>query len=186
VWQDRNQNGVTDAGEVRSLADVGLTAINLESDAVARQSAPGVYEAGRSSASASDGTSVLLGDAAFAFTSLTNVAASSASQGQINLASDTSANLLQLTLHDLLALPTENLFDTTNTTLLSGTPLQPAQHQLMVTGDSNDVVQIDPTLLTDTHTVVSHNDHSYQVYTVDSAHTQLLIDQNIVNAGRVL
>jgi hypothetical protein len=40
--------------------------------------------------------------------------------------------------------------------------------------------------LTDTHTVVRHNDHSYQVYTVDSAQTQLFIDQNIVNAGRVL
>ena len=85
-----------------------------------------------------------------------------------------------------LALPTETLFDATNTSLLSGTPLQPAQHQLMVTGDSNDVVKTDPTLLTDTHTVVRHNDHSYQVYTVDSAHTQLLIDENIVHAGRVL
>jgi hypothetical protein len=113
-------------------------------------------------------------------------AASSASRGQIDLASDTSANLLQLSLQDMLALPSETLFDASNTTLLSGTPLQPAQHQLMVTGDSNDVVKIDPTLLTDTHTVVRHNDHSYQVYTVDSAQTQLFIDQNIVNAGRVL
>ena len=186
VWQDSNQNGVSDAGEVRSLADVGLTAINLQSDGVTRQSAPGVHEAGRSSATASDGSSVLVGDVSFAFTSLTSVAATSASRGQIDLASDTSANLLQLSLQDLLALPTETLFDATNTTWLSGTPLQPAQHQLMVTGDSNDVVKIDPTLLTDTHTVVSSNDHTYHVYTVDSAHTQLLIDHNIVNAGRVL
>ena len=114
------------------------------------------------------------------------MAVSSAVKGQVDLASDTRANLLQLTLQDLLALPTETLFDANNTSLLSGTPLQPAQHQLMVTGDSNDVVKTDPTLLTDTHTVVRHNDHSYQVYTVDSAHTQLLIDHNIVNAGRVL
>jgi len=47
-------------------------------------------------------------------------------------------------------------------------------------------VKTDPTLLTDTHTVVRHNDHSYQVYTVDSAHTQLLIDQRIVQAGHVV
>ena len=186
VWQDSNQNGVSDAGEVRSLADVGLTALSLQSDGVTRQSAPDVHEAGRSTATASDGSSVLLGDVGFAFTSLTSVAPSSAKQGEVNLATDTSANLLQLSLQDLLALPTETLFDASNTTLLSGAPLQPAQHQLMVTGDSNDVVKIDPTLLTDTHTVVSHNDHSYQVYTVDSAHTQLLIDHNIVNAGRVL
>ncbi|MEY3653136.1 MAG: hypothetical protein RL739_1306, partial [Pseudomonadota bacterium] len=44
----------------------------------------------------------------------------------------------------------------------------------------------DATPLTDTHTVVNSNDHSHQVYTVDSAQTQLLIDQNIVNGGRVL
>ena len=44
----------------------------------------------------------------------------------------------------------------------------------------------DATLLIDTHTVVCDNDHSHQVYTVDSAHTQLLIDHNIVNAARVL
>ena len=43
-----------------------------------------------------------------------------------------------------------------------------------------------PTFLTDTHTVVNCNDHSHQVCTVDSAQTQLFIDQNIVNAGRVL
>ena len=44
----------------------------------------------------------------------------------------------------------------------------------------------DATPLTDTHTEVCDNDHSHQVYTVDSAQTELLIDQNIVNAGRVL
>ena len=97
---------------------------------------------------------MLVADVGFDFTSLTTVAPTSASQGQINQASDTFANLLPLTLQDLLALPTETLFDAT--------------------------------LLTDTHTEVCDNDHSYQVYTVDSAHTQLLIDHNIVNAGRVL
>ena len=185
VWQDANQNGVSDAGEVRSLADWGIEAIDLLSDGVARSPATGVHEAGRSSATTTDG-SLLVGDVAFEFTALTTVTPTSVSQGQINLASDTSANLLPLTLQDLLALPTEPLFDANNTSLLSGTPLQSALHQLMVTGDSNDAVKIDPTLLTDTHTVVRHNDHSYQVYTVDSAQTQLLIDHNIVNAGRVL
>ena len=40
-----------------------------------------------------------------------------------------------------------------------------------------------PTFLTDTHTVVNCNDYSHQVCTVDSAQTQLFIDQNIVNGG---
>ena len=186
VWQDGNQNGATDGGEMRSLAELGIQSLALQSDGVQRQPASGVTEAGRTTATTSDGSQLLVADASFDFTSLTSVAVSSAVQGQVDLANDTRANVLQLTLQDLLALPTETLFDANNTSLLSGTPLQPAQHQLMVTGDSNDVVKLDPTLLTDTHTVVRHNDHSYQVYTVDSAHTQLLIDQNIVHAGRVL
>jgi hypothetical protein len=137
-------------------------------------------------ANTSDGSSWLVADASFDFTTLTAVAVSSAVGGQVDLASDARANVLQLTLQDLLALPTETLFDATNTSLLSGTPLQPAEHQLMVSGDSNDVVKTDPHLLTPTSTVVTYNDHAYSVYTVDSAHTQLLIDHNIVHAGLVL
>ena len=147
VWQDANQNGVSDAGEVKTLAELGLSSLNLGSDGVARNPVAGVHEA-------TDGTQVLVADVGFVFTSLTTVAPTSASQGQINQASDTFANLLPLTLQDLLALPTETLFDATP--------------------------------LTDTHTEVCDNDHSHQVYTVDSAETQLFIDHNIVNAGRVL
>ncbi len=36
VWQDRNGNGVADRGEVRSLADAGIAAINLAGTAVNR------------------------------------------------------------------------------------------------------------------------------------------------------
>ena len=32
VWQDANQNGVTDAGELRTLADMGIASIGLTSD----------------------------------------------------------------------------------------------------------------------------------------------------------
>ena len=67
VWQDANQNGVSDEGEVRSLADWGLTSIQLVSDGVQRTPADGVVEAGRSTATATDGTSVLVADAAFEY-----------------------------------------------------------------------------------------------------------------------
>ena len=186
VWQDSNQNGLSDAGEMRSLADVGLTAIKLQSDGVTRQSAPGVHEAGRSSATASDGSSVLVGDVGFAFTSLTSVAATSAKQGQINLATDTSANLLQLRLQDLLALPEQNLFNTSNTQAISGTPLAAGARQLMITGDKTDVVKLDANTWSASNTVVAHAGHHYQVYTANTSHAQLLIDQTIVNAGHVL
>lgn len=50
VWQDANGNGVSDAGEVKSLADWGIASINLASDGVSRTPAAGVSEAGRTSA----------------------------------------------------------------------------------------------------------------------------------------
>jgi trimeric autotransporter adhesin len=81
VWQDVNQNGVSDAGEVRSLADVGITSINLTSDGVHRTPAAGVTEAGRTTATATDGSHVLVADAGFEYTSL----AYSADAGHLNL-----------------------------------------------------------------------------------------------------
>jgi hypothetical protein len=81
VWQDANQNGVSDAGEVRSLADVGITSINLTSDGVQRTPATGVTEAGRTTATATNGSDVLVADAAFEYSSL----AYSTGAGQLNL-----------------------------------------------------------------------------------------------------
>ena len=70
VWQDANQNGVSDAGEVRSLVDWGISSIHLVSDGVVRTPAAGVIEAGRTKATATDGSSVLVSDAAFAYSAL--------------------------------------------------------------------------------------------------------------------
>ena len=67
VWQDGNGNGVSDVGEVRSLAEVGIEAIQLSSDGVVRAPAVGVQEAGRSTAQLADGGEMLVADAAFAF-----------------------------------------------------------------------------------------------------------------------
>ena len=68
VWRDANQNGVSDAGEVRSLLDLGITAIHLQSDGVVRAPAEGVLEFGQTSATLSDGSTVLVADAQFAYT----------------------------------------------------------------------------------------------------------------------
>jgi hypothetical protein len=72
VWQDANQNGVSDAGEVRSLADWGIASINLVSDGVVRTPAEGVTEAGRTMATTNDGQSMLVADAAFAYRTATD------------------------------------------------------------------------------------------------------------------
>jgi hypothetical protein len=72
VWQDADQDGVSDAGEVRSLADLGITQINLVSDGVQRAPAAGVTEAGRSTANLADGSTMLVADAAFAYSTATD------------------------------------------------------------------------------------------------------------------
>jgi VCBS repeat-containing protein len=70
VWQDGNGNGVSEVGEVRSLTDVGIEAIELSSDSVVRAPAVGVQEAGRSTAQLSGGGEMLVADAAFAYQSV--------------------------------------------------------------------------------------------------------------------
>jgi hypothetical protein len=67
VWQDGNQNGASDAGEVRSLVAWSIASIDLVSDGVQRNPADGVFEAGRSIATTTDGQTILLADAAFDF-----------------------------------------------------------------------------------------------------------------------
>jgi hypothetical protein len=69
VWQDANQNGVSDAGEVHTLAEAGIRSIHLTSDGVARTPVAGVHEAGQTTATATDGSSVLVADVAFEYTS---------------------------------------------------------------------------------------------------------------------
>jgi hypothetical protein len=70
VWQDANQNGVSDAGEVKTLAELGLASLNLTSDGVARNPDAGVHEAGRTWFTTTDGQQVLVADVAFEFSTL--------------------------------------------------------------------------------------------------------------------
>ena len=65
IWQDTDNNGELNAGEFLSLEDVGIVAINLESDGVESQPADGVHEFGRGSAVLADGGEMLLSDVAF-------------------------------------------------------------------------------------------------------------------------
>ena len=64
VWRDSNQNGISDNGEVFSLAELGIDSINLTSDAAARSADMFVQEAGQSSATLADGSTMAIADAA--------------------------------------------------------------------------------------------------------------------------
>jgi hypothetical protein len=68
VWQDTDQDGVSDAGEVKTLADLGITALQLNSDGVARTPETGVTEAGHTTAQLANGSTLLIADAAFNYT----------------------------------------------------------------------------------------------------------------------
>jgi hypothetical protein len=68
VWQDTDQDGVADAGEVKTLADLGITAFQLTSDGVQRTPETGVTEAGRTTAQLANGSTLVVADAAFDYT----------------------------------------------------------------------------------------------------------------------
>lgn len=67
VWQDANSDGVAQAGEFRSLADMGITSIDLTSDGQAYAAAEGTVQvAGESSYTMADGSTGIVADASFA------------------------------------------------------------------------------------------------------------------------
>ena len=133
---------------------------------------------------------MLVGDAGFDFTTLTRVDSTSAVHAQVDLASDTRANVMGVSLQDVLAQTELDVFTASNTTPVSGAGLAAGAgagvHQLMITGDANDVADIDLSAWTQTDTVVAVGGQTYQVYNATQAAAQLLIDQHIVNAGHVL
>ncbi|PUE50443.1 hypothetical protein B9Z47_01375 [Limnohabitans sp. 2KL-1] len=177
VWQDANQNGVSDAGEVRSLADVGVTSIDLSSDGVTNSPAEGVTEAGRTTAQLADGREMLVADAEFAYSDLSyrvNAEGDLSLLGeQMNLdlsslvsvhgalhsvdLTGTGANSLKISLSDLLSLG--------------------EQQPLRVLGDADDSVVLDATQWAASGTAQSEG-HSYAVYAAGSGQ-QLWLEQTI-------
>jgi hypothetical protein len=173
VWQDANQNGVSDAGEVKTLAELGLSSLNLSSDGVARTPTAGVHEAGQTQWTTTDGTQLLVADVGFEFTTLPNgvsgangLTGGNGSAGAlplIDLSADPAANKLALNLSDLLATP---------------------QQKLVAQGAANDSVLLAGDGWTNTGTLATQNGHTYAVWHNSTA--QALIDQQVMTAAYVL
>jgi hypothetical protein len=182
VWQDENQNGVSDAGEVRSLADWGITSINLVSDGVQRTPVEGVTEAGQTTAETADGRHMLVADAAFNFSALEYSVDGDklyllGAEMHLDLSSlvaahpvtavdltGTGANTLKLSMADVL-----------RNTSTDGV------RTLALTGDANDRVVLDQTEWSRTGSMVDEAGHTYVVYNGSSdASVQLLIDQQML------
>ena len=88
VWVDGNHNGVVDPGEMHTLADLGITSINLVSDGVSQHPAPGVTESGHSSATLSNGGTLTVADATFEYTALNTVSGTAGSDRLSGLGSN--------------------------------------------------------------------------------------------------
>lgn len=109
---------------------------------------------------------------------------------RIDLATDTAANTVKLALKDVIDMAGDNLFNSTNTTAVSGTGIgaSVAKHQVMITGTALDTANITLASWTISNTIVAFEGHNYVVYNANSSvAAQLLIDQAIVNtSGHVL
>ena len=173
VWQDADGDGTADAGELRSLADVGIASIDLQSDGVARSPADGVTEAGRTEATLADGSAMLVADAAFTFNTVPVLNLDAVLKDSLADITDGKAELLKINLSDLLQLPAT----------------ADGQHVLQVNGDAVDAVELEGLLDGQPGTwtnsgPVTQNGHTYNVYQHSGDQTlQVLIDQHIATSN---
>ena len=85
----------------------------------------------------------------------------------IDMATDTAANVVKLTLNDVLGMATTN-----------------GVHKLTLTGGENDAVQLVSGEWHESGNVVTEGGHTYSVYNANATtDAQLLIDQAILNLG---
>jgi FG-GAP repeat len=107
----------------------------------------------------------------------------------IDMKTDTAANTTHLRLSDVLDMSGMNLFNSGNTALVSGTALAAsvAKHQVAIYGDALDTLNLGPANgWSNSGNVVSYNGHNLVVYNNTNTTVQLLIDQAMVDAGRVM
>lgn len=183
VWQDLNGDGVSNAGEVRSLADWGVTSMALTSNGQLDASQPGMLIAGTTTAQTSAGA-MSVADAEFSYQS----AAVSVSSGVLTLGIDNlSLDLSQVLAHGA-PVSTVDLCDAGANTLrlnlsdvLGSAPEINGVHQLAVNGDAADTVVLKDAAAnwvaqTD---AVSQNGHVYTAYVNQVMHAQLLVEQGV-------
>jgi hypothetical protein len=175
VWVDANGDGVTDAGELHTLAEVKVASINLNADNTITYQNGNALQ-GFSSYTATDGATHEMADAwlqtvASAVKTLQNgesldlsKLSDAAQVSAVDMSHDTSANTVKLTLADVLGNAATN-----------------GVHTLKLTGDANDTVQLTASEWSNTGTTVTEGAHTYAVYNASaSAAAQLLIDQHMV------
>ncbi|MBP6277020.1 MAG: FG-GAP repeat protein [Limnohabitans sp.] len=186
VWQDANGNGVTDAGELRSLKETGVISINLGHDNTITHQNGNLLQ-GVSSFTTTDGQTHEVVDAWFqtvteGVQTLQN--GESVDLSMLINASDASVNNLPSFVSQLGAIDKVDLSGMGAKTLkislhdvLTGT----TSGSLQVTGNADDTVQLDASEWTNSGRVVDDNGHSYAVFNAShGVAAQLLMDQQMV------
>lgn len=208
VWQDANQNGACDAGEFKSLADAGIASIDLTGNGQAGHPALLAQEAGQTTATLTDGSTMQAADTAFigvadtaplwlteqidgvALPALAVVGPdqrldfSALAHGEVDLIDmgGHGQQTLRLTLADVLQSGT-GLFSADGGWVgLDGN----GKHQLLIRGDAADTVQVDDASAWQHLGSTSHAGQVYEVYE-NAGHTaQLLLQASLTRSGAVL
>ena len=106
----------------------------------------------------------------------------------LDLLSDSAANALTLQARDVIDMAGMNIFNSGNTSLVSGTALgaSVSRHQVAVWGDAQDSVSLGLADWTHTDTVVTYAGHTLVVYDHNTSAAQVLVEQALVTAAQVL
>ena len=99
IFQDKNQDGVADDGEVISLSKAGIEEISVVSDRQEEQLEDGSVIHGKSTYTRTDGSEGTVGDVELAYQEVTNDFSHSSAQGLETLIGDSDANTFHIT-HD--------------------------------------------------------------------------------------
>jgi hypothetical protein len=154
VWADTNMDGVSQAGELHSLQQVGVESLSLDALS-STQTENGNLFAMTSSWTGKDGKVHDMADVWFANSSLEQLVQNASDTQKLDLDTDPTANVKNVHLSDVLGLDSQ---------------------VMVIKAGTNDVVNIDHTGWTHSDLTTTFDNHTYALWNNGNAH--LLIDQN--------
>jgi len=152
VWVDGNVDGLTQAGELHSLASLGIVSMGLQAQ-IGTQVDNGNTLGLTSNWTGADGQQHAMADVFFASTSLQDLVQQATAK--LDLDADPAANVQNVHLADVLATD---------------------QKLMVIKTGSNDVVNLDLSGWSNSGTTTAADSHTYALWNNGAAH--LLIDQN--------
>ena len=154
VWADANMDGVSQAGELHSLQEVGVESLKLDALSSTKTENDNIY-AMTSSWTGKDGKVHDMADVWFANSTLEELVQSATGSHMLDLAADASANVQDLKLSDVLGLDSQ---------------------VMVIKAGTNDTVNLDHAGWSPYGASTTFDNHTYALWNNGNAH--LLIDQN--------